>query len=95
MKKKFKIVRNIILGVFLFVYLSFIILISTLLLSRNEYGITQFKDKALIKIDEEVATDKYNKGSLVIVENKKIEELSLNDEIFLWATPASMSVLST
>ena len=86
MKKKFKIVRNIILGVFLFVYLSFIILISTLLLSRNEYGITQFKDKALIKIDEEVATDKYNKGSLVIVENKKIEELSLNDEIFIYKT---------
>lgn len=86
MKKALKIVRNIIVGVFLFVYLSFIILISTLLLNRNDYGVTQFGNKALIKIDEQISTDDYKLGSLVIVEQKKIEELNINDEIFVYKT---------
>lgn len=86
MKKTLKIVRNIIIGVFLFIYLSFIVIISTLLLNRNEYGVTQFGDKALIIIDEQVTSDKYKKGSLVIVESKKINELNVNEEIFVYKT---------
>ena len=86
MKKTFKIVRNIIIGIFLFVYLSFIVLVSTLLLNRNDYGVTQFGDKALIIIDEQVSTKNYNKGSLVIVEQKKINELKVDDEIFVYKT---------
>ena len=86
MKKTFKIIRNIIVGIFLFIYLSIIILVSTLLLNRNEYGVTQFGDKVLIIIDEEVSTDKYKNGSLVIVENKKIKDLNVNDEIFIYKT---------
>lgn len=86
MKKTLKIVRNIIIGIFLFVYLSFIVLVSTLLLNRNDYGVTQFGDKVLIPIDEQVSTDKYNVGTLVIVENKKINELNVDDEIFIYKT---------
>ena len=86
MKKMFKIVRNIVLGIILFVYLSFIVLVSTLLLNRNDYGVTQFGDKVLISIDETVSTEKYSVGSLIIAQNKKIKELKVGDEIFIYKT---------
>jgi len=84
MKKFFKIIRNVIVGAFLLVYFSFIILVSTLLLNRNDYGVPQFKDKVIIAIDETIANDKYPKGSLVIVENKTMSELNLGEEIFVY-----------
>ena len=55
-----------------------------LLLNRNDYGITQFGTKALIIIDEKISNEKYKEGSLVIVEKKKISELNVGDEIFVY-----------
>lgn len=86
MKKILKSIKNIIVGLFLFIYLAFIILISTLLLNRNDYGITQFGDKALILVDEFMSNEKYPKGSLVIVQEQKLSNLKYGDEIFVYKT---------
>lgn len=86
MKKILKVIRNFILGTLLFVYLSFIIIISTLLLNRNDYGMTQFKDKALILITNEVSNDKYKEGSLVIVKEEDINNIKVDDEVFIYKT---------
>ena len=86
MKKVLIAIRNIIIGLILFVYLAFIILISTLLLNRNDYGMTQFGDKVLILVDNKVSNENYNKGSLVVVQTKSIKELKVGDEIFVYKT---------
>lgn len=86
MKKILIGIRNAIIGIFLFIYLSFIIVISTLLLNRNDYGMTQFKDKTLILVTNEVANEKYKEGSLVIVEEKEIADIKINDEVFIYKT---------
>ena len=86
MKKFLKTIRNIIIGIILTVYLLFIIIISTLLLNRNNYGMTQFEDKALILVDKQVSNDKYKKGTLVIVQEKDITKLNVGDEIFVYQT---------
>ena len=86
MKKILIGIRNTIIGIFLFIYLSFIIIISTLLLNRNDYGMTQFKDKTLILITNEVANEKYKEGSLVIVKEEKITDIKINDEVFIYKT---------
>lgn len=86
MKKVLQIIKSILIGVFLTLYFTFIILISTLLLNKNDYGVTQFNDKAMILIDEEIANETYKKGSLVIVQEKKINELNIGDEIFVYKT---------
>lgn len=86
MKKVLKSIRNTIIGLFLFAYLAFIILISTLLLNRNDYGITQFGDKALILIDKQISNEKYPEGSLVIVKEQELSNLKINDEIFIYKT---------
>lgn len=86
MKKILKTIRNIIIGIILFVYLLFIILISTLLLNRNDYGMTQFGDKTLILVDKQVSNKKYKKGSLAIVQERDIKTLNVGDEIFVYQT---------
>lgn len=86
MKKILITIRNLILGLILIVYLTFIIAISTLLLNRNDYGMTQFGDKTLILLEQEVSNQKYKKGSLVITKSKKISELKVDDEIFVYKT---------
>lgn len=84
MKKFFRIVKNILIGIFLVVYFTFIILVSTLLLNKNEYGVSQFNDKVLILIDEEIANENYDKGDLVVLEEKELSELKIGDEIFVY-----------
>lgn len=86
MKKILTTIRNIIIGTILFAYLSFIILISTLLLNRNNYGMTQFGDKALILVDKQVSNQNYKKGSLAIVQERDIKTLNIGDEIFVYQT---------
>ena len=84
MKKFFIIIRNIFIGIFLVIYFSFIILISTLLLNRNDYGVTEFGDKALILVDEEISNENYKAGTLVIIERKKLTELEKGQEVFVY-----------
>ena len=73
MKRWLRLIKNIIVGVFFALYLGVIIAVSTLLLNKNEYGITQFGDSALIIINKDNANDKYKNGQLVIVESKDID----------------------
>lgn len=84
MRKVLRIVRNIIFGVFLVLYLSVIICASTLVLKRNDFGYTQFGNKSLLDIREN--TDKYSKGQLVVVERKSIDNLKAGDEVFIYQT---------
>ena len=82
MKKTLKTIKNIFVGIFLVAYFTVIILVSSLLLSRNDYGVTQFGDKVFIKITKEIANDKYKEGSLVILEAKEIKYLEIGEEVF-------------
>lgn len=84
MKKVLRLIRNIIFGIILVVYLSIIIGASTLVLNRNDYGYTEFGNKALIDLKED--TDKYLKGQLVIVEKAFIDNLKVGDEVFVYQT---------
>lgn len=84
MKRFFIIIRNIFIGIFLVIYFSFIILISTLLLNRNDYGVTEFGDKALILVDEEISNENYKEGTLVIIERKELTELTKGQEVFVY-----------
>lgn len=84
--KAIKLIKNIITGIILICYFSVIIFVSALLLNRNDYGMTQFKDDTWILVDGEISNSNYPKGSLVIVENKKIEELQVGEEIFVYKT---------
>jgi len=84
MKQLLKGLRNIIIGFLLIIYFSFIIIISTILLNKNDFGLTQINDKILIMIDKNSSNKNYKEGTLVILETKEIEELKVGQEVFIY-----------
>ena len=76
------IIKKIIIVILGIVFFSFTIIMTILLLSRNDYGITQFNNTSLLFISE--TYNNYNKGDLVVVEAKKIRNIKLRDELFVY-----------
>ncbi len=76
---------TVILGVAFF---AFALVFTILLLYRNKYGVTQFDSTSLIIIGNEISSENYQKGDLVIVESQRIGDYSLGDEIFVYQLKA-------
>ena len=52
----------------MFVYFTFVIAMTILLLNFNDYGVTEFGNKSIIIINDEISNDNYKKGDIVITE---------------------------
>ncbi len=79
---KIKKVITIIL-VAIFFLLAFAITI--LLLNYNDYGVTELGDKTLVLIKEDITSQNYKKGDLVIVKKVPYDSLENGDEIFTYS----------
>jgi len=77
-------IKNIFLGILMFVYFAFVIVMTVLLLNYNDYGVTQFGNTSLIIVNEDILNKNYKKGDLIIVEKEKMEKLQIGDEIFAY-----------
>ena len=88
MKKFFK----ILLWIISIIYFLIVILISILVIKENEYGITTFGNNYYVIINENSENDVYKNGDLVIVENKKIDELKESEEVFLYKSNSNNEV---
>ncbi|MGI6324750.1 MAG: hypothetical protein ACOXZS_02255 [Bacilli bacterium] len=84
MKKIIGIIRNILIGILGAIFFSFAIAMSLLLLNYNNYGVPQFDNTSLILIKRDIASEKYKKGDLVIIEGKDIRDIKVGDEIFVY-----------
>ena len=82
--KVLKLVKSIIMGILLFVYFAFVIVMTVLLLNFNDYGVTQFGNTSLIIINDEISNNNYNKGDVVIVKREKLEKLEVGSELFTY-----------
>lgn len=89
MKKVLKLIKNIFISILLIIYLSIVILASVLLLSKNDYGITEFSQKALIPINYKNQKYNYNNTDLVIIEKVDFNNIKINDELFIYKTDAN------
>lgn len=74
------------------VYFSFVITMTVLLLNFNDYGVTEFGNKSLIIIDDDIANEEYKKGELVITQKKKLEKFEIGEEIFTYKIEENGSV---
>ena len=90
--KVLKVIKSVILGILLFVYFSFVIVMTVLLLNFNDYGVTQFDNKSIILINDEISNDNYKKGDVVIVQNKKLENYEVGQELFTYKVDEKGSV---
>ncbi len=59
--------------------------LTVLLLNYNDYGVTELGDKTLVLIKEEITSENYKKGDLVIVKKVPYESLKSGDEIFTYS----------
>ena len=84
MKKLLETIKKFLIGLVGTVYFVFALIMTILLLNFNDYGVTQFGTKSLVIIRDEIATEKYQKGDLVIVEEKKIDQIKIGDEMFTY-----------
>ena len=77
-------IKSFLFGVFGIVFFAFALTMTILLLNYNDYGVTQFGDTTFIIINDDITSDLYKKGDLVLVDNKKIDEIVVGDQVFVY-----------
>ena len=92
MIKVLKFIKNLIVGVLMFIFFAFAISITVLLLNYNKYGLTQFGDTTFVTIKDEFTSETFKKGDLVLVKSRKLDKLKLGDEIFVYRFISSNKV---
>ena len=56
-------------------FFIFALSMTILLLNYNKYGLTQFENTTFVMVSEQIASESFKKGDLVLVKSKKISEL--------------------
>lgn len=92
MKKAFKIMKKVVLGIILVVYFVFVIAMTLLLLNFNDYGVTEFGNKSLLIIRDKISNENYKMGDLLVVESMKLDEIKEGQEIFVYRVEHNGSV---
>lgn len=82
--KALKMVKKIIIGIIGIIFFAFAIVVTFLVLNFNEKGVTEFDSTALVIIKEDIASDNYKKGDLVIIKKKKAANIKAGEEIFVY-----------
>lgn len=83
--KILNVLKSIILGILGVAFFAFALAMTILLLNYNKYGITQFGDTSLIIIKDNISSEAYKKGDLVLVKSKKIKDIQKADQIFAYS----------
>jgi len=92
MKKAIEKIKKILIGILIFIFSCFAILMTILLLNFNEYGVTEFGDKSLVILTREISSENYKKGDLVVVEKVAYEAIKEGDEIFAYSVDSREKV---
>lgn len=84
MKKTLMTIKKVMIWLFAIIFFGFVIVMTGLLLYFNDFGVTVFGKKSLVIIREELASEDYKRGQLVIVENRKLKEVKAGDKVFAY-----------
>ena len=82
--KVFKVIKRVFVSIILIAFFAFTITMTILLLNFNKYGLTQFDDTTLLIIKKGFTSETYEKGSLVMVESKEINNYQIGEEVFVY-----------
>ena len=84
MSKILRKIKSFIAGVLICVFFVFALAMTMLLLNYNKYGLTQFGNTTLVIINDDISSETFEKGDLVLAKSQKLEKLQLGDEIFVY-----------
>ncbi len=82
--KALKVVKKVLLIFIGVVYFAFALGMTILLLNQNDYGVTEIGGNSIVVIDDQISSDKYQKGDLVIVKKTNFDGLNVGDEVFTY-----------
>jgi len=77
-------IKSFILGVLGVAFFIFALSMTVLLLNYNKYGLTQFGSTTFVMIKDDIASETFTKGDLVLVKSKKIKDMEEGNEIFVY-----------
>ena len=92
MGKVIKKIKSFIAGLLICIFFVFALSMTILLLNYNKYGLTQFGNTTLVIINDDIASENFKKGDLVLVKSQKLEKLQLGEEIFVYRVSEGGSV---
>ena len=78
-------IKTVTIAILITIFFAFALAMTILLLNFNDYGVTQFGDTSLVLIQQEITSQNYQKGDLVIVQKQPYETLQQEDEIFTYS----------
>ena len=84
MSKVLQKIKSFIIFVFGAAFFVFALSMTLLLLNYNKYGLTQFGNTTFVIISDDITSETFKKGDLVLVDSKKINELEEGDEAFVY-----------
>ena len=82
--KVLEVIKKIFAGLFTIIFFAYAMLMTILLLNFNDYGVTVFGTTSLVLIKDDISSDTYEKGDLVLVESKRLEKYEKGEEIFVY-----------
>ena len=77
-------IKKVISFIFIVVFYIYALFMTLLLLNFNDYGITKFNDTSVVIISDQIANKNYKKGDVVLVEEQRLENLKVGQEIFTY-----------
>ena len=87
--KVLEVIKKIFIGILGIAFFIFALGMTVLLLAYNAYGLTQFGNKTLILMTDDIYSESFNKGDLVVVENRGFtkglgyaDKVEIGDELF-------------
>ena len=92
MSKVLQKIKSFIVGVLGCIFFTFAISMTVLLLNYNKYGLTQFGSTTMVMINEQISNETFKKGDLVLVKSRKIADLKVGDEIFVYRIISSNKI---
>lgn len=92
MRKVLQKIKSFILGVLGCIFFIFALSMTMLLLNYNKYGLTQFGSTTFVMINDEITSETFQKGDLVLVKSRKIADLQTGEEIFVYRIGSNGSV---
>lgn len=87
-------ILKILFGFFVTLYLVVAVFLTVCLLSFNDYKISVIGNKSLVILDDNTLEPEYKKGSLLVIEKNKNDDIKVNDEIFFYNTYKSQVVVN-
>ncbi len=79
-----KVIKKIFIGIIAVIFFVFAIVMTVFLLNQNEYGVTKLGATSYIIINDAVTAEGYNPGDLVLVNERRVDNVKMGEEIFAY-----------